>query len=102
RIEWVWKRVLESPDTKVFGYLAERKGHAEGYVVYIQKAEQPFGYELHLRDLVALTPEATRRLLTLLGDHRSVSRSTLYLGGPADPVLLHLAEQEWKIDLRWD
>jgi len=40
--------------------------------------------------------------MALLGDHRSVSKSTVWIGGATDALQLHLDEQEATIDKRWE
>jgi predicted acetyltransferase len=59
--------------------------------------------EIGVRDFVALTPGASRRLLTLLGDHRSVVREITWPGQLIDPVLCLLPELDVKIERpeRW-
>ena len=62
-----------------------------------------WGETLKVADIVALTPAAGRRLLTLLADHRSMIETMRLPGGPNDPLLFLLAEQKqkvgWSLDL---
>ena len=68
-------------------------------MVFSQKGNQSslHGHELEVIDLVALTAEAGRRLLTLLVDHRSTAKYVSWCGAPADPLLCLLAEQPCEI-----
>lgn len=103
RIEWSWARVLSAPDgSLVHAYVAERDGEIEGYLAYVQRPLVPIRYEIHVKDLVALTRDAATSLLSFLGDHRSIVPSVLYHGAPADPLLLLPEEQEWSVETRWD
>lgn len=43
--------------------------------------------ELQVSDLGATTGRAARRLLTFLGDHRSLAGDAFWYGSPADPIL---------------
>jgi len=58
---------------------------------------------LVVRDFVALTPRAARRLWSLLGSHGTIMK-TIYWAGPAvEPLLCHLPEQQATIEKaeRW-
>ena len=57
---------------KPFCYVAGSEAEPEGYLIYRQKAGKD-GYDLLVRDLVALTPAALERIWTFLADHRSLS-----------------------------
>ena len=62
-----------------------------------------WGEALKVSDIVALTPAAGRRLLTLLADHRSMIETMRLPGGPNDTLLFLMAEQKqkvsWSLDL---
>ncbi len=97
RSELMWHRVLNSSTEVVNTYIVERDGAPEGYVVYRQSQEGNGPRNIAVEDLVALTPDAGRRLLTFLGDHRSVVDNVLWMGSPAEPLLLHLTNQDYKV-----
>ena len=48
---------------------------------------------------MALTPRAARRLLSFLGDHRSLAREVCWSGSPSDPLLLLFEEQSYGVKL---
>ncbi len=103
RIDWGWRRVLESPDHAVRAHVVDaprRKGLA-GYVVTVRVPVKHVACDLVVRDLVALTPEVQRRLLTFLGDHRSIAPSTLLWLGPADATFMLPTEQERQLEFDW-
>jgi predicted acetyltransferase len=106
RSEWLWLRIFDPPSwqPKVEGYLAERDGNVEGYTVFAQKETDTLrhAHELELVDLVTLTADAARRLLTFLADHRSMAETVLWYGAPAEPMLYLLAEQTGTIAHRMD
>jgi predicted acetyltransferase len=102
RSAWLWKRVFEPRGQKTYGYIVERDGVAEGYVVFLQEKEGLYTYDLVVTDLVVKTADAARRILTLFADHRSVARNLKVRGGAAPPLLYLLAEQRIEITERLD
>ena len=106
RSDWVWQRILNPPAwaKPVEVYLVERDGTAEGYTVVAQKEGTALSHlnHLELSDVVALTQEAGRRLLTFFADHRSMAEDITWSGPPVDPWLFPLAEQTAKIVRRLD
>ncbi len=101
----IWQRVLDPlPDgTPVRAHLVGDPGTPVGYVVHVQRGGRGEPIELIVRDLVALTPAAARRILTFLGDHRSVVREVTWCGPLIEPLLCHLPELEQRIERieRW-
>lgn len=87
-----WARILPEADGAVHRFVVEGRDGLEGYVSFTQRGSSDGG-DIRCRDLVALTPTAARRLLTLFADHRSQVRSVHWQGAPADPLLYVLAEQ---------
>ncbi len=106
RSAWCWRRIFDPPPCKprAHGYLVERDNRVEGYTVFAQKTGEttPPSHQLELADLVVLTPDAGRRLLTFFADHRSMASTITWCGAPADPLLYLPAEQEAKIIDRID
>jgi predicted acetyltransferase len=102
RSAWLWKRVFEPRGQKTYGYIVERDGVAEGYVVFLQEKEGYYTYDLVVTDLVVKTVDAARRMLTLFADHRSAARNLKVRGGAAPPLLYLPAEQAFKIAERLD
>lgn len=88
RSAWAWHRILELGAPAVFAVEG-------GYTVVGHRPVEgaPTLQDVHLRDLVALTPAAGRRLFTLLADLRSTVRYIEWNGGPVEPLLALLAEQ---------
>ena len=98
RGELFWQRLREGGESVVSQYLVERDGVPEGYVTYVQR--QPPGERernIVAHDLVALTADAGRRLLSFLADHRSTVDNVVWPGSPSEPLLLHLPNQEYKV-----
>ncbi len=106
RSPWSWQRILDPPpwNKKTHGFLVTREGRVEGYVVYTQQAGDTLenSHRLDATDLVVLTADAGRRLLTFFADHRSMVENVTFRGSPADPLLYLLAEQECTIASRID
>lgn len=71
---YLWNRVTHPRGETAYGYLVEGSAGVEGYV-YLSRRLQPqsLRQELSLTDLIALTPAAGRRLLSFMGDHRSLA-----------------------------
>ena len=90
RPDFYWRRILEQPEKPTYTFVATRGGVAEGYVIF---GHAVWGEPLAVRDLVALTPEAGRRLLTILADHRSVIDTVRFPAAPNDPLLFLMPEQ---------
>jgi predicted acetyltransferase len=90
RPEFFWPTLLAPEEKPSYAFAVLRDGAPEGYLV-LQHAT--WGEPLVVRDIVALSPAAGRRLLTLLADHRSVLEKARLPGGPHDPLLFLLPEQ---------
>jgi predicted acetyltransferase len=100
RPEFYWKQFLEPKEKRSYKFIVRRDGVPEGYVVFFHAT---WNEPLQVRDIVALTPAAGRRLLTLLADHRSVIETMRMPGGPNDALLFLMGEQKqkvgWSLDL---
>ncbi len=104
RTEWFWKRVLSTKDEPRETTLALRGGRPEGYVVCaLRESKAGRFFDLAVRDFVATTPAAARRLLTHLSDQRSVCDAILGTGSPADLIHLLADEQHLEVERakRW-
>jgi predicted acetyltransferase len=100
---YVWSRVRAPRVGMAHGYLVEGASGVEGYVYLVRKQTVGFKQEMIASDLVANTPAAARRLLSFLGDHRSLATEVSWFGGADDPLLLLLREQTYsvKLDMQW-
>ncbi|MBK9710235.1 MAG: GNAT family N-acetyltransferase [Kouleothrix sp.] len=100
RHEFIWQALHHSKKHAVHRYLVSRDGRAEGYIAFTQAGRQD---PLNVRDICALTPDAGRRLLTLLADHRTMVERITWSGAPNDLLLFLMPESkhkvEWAIDL---
>ena len=94
RPDALWRRILAPSDKPGYIFVALRDGAPEGYVAFLHAA---WGEPLVVRDLVALTPAAGRRLLTVLADHRSIIDTARLPAGPHDPLLFQMPEQRQKL-----
>jgi predicted acetyltransferase len=100
---YVWSRVRAPRAGTAHGYLVEGKAGVEGYVYLVRKVLTGWNQELIASDLVASTPAAARRLLSFVGDHRSLATEFSWFGGGDDPLLMLLREQTYsvKLDMHW-
>jgi predicted acetyltransferase len=100
RPAFYWEDILDPKDKRTYKFIVQRDGVPEGYVVF---SHASWGESLRVSDIVALTPAAGRRLLTLLADHRSMIETMRLPGGPNDTLLFLMAEQKqklgWALDL---
>jgi len=96
RNEYMWGRVMRAHDTVLNAYMVERDGAPEGYIVYHQEQD---GQDRNVvaRDLVALTPDAGRALLSFLAAHRSTVDNLVWTGAPADPLFFHMPNQDYTV-----
>lgn len=79
---YIWNRITQPRGEIAYGFLVEGQAGVEGYVYLTRRrAPQGFKQELSLTDLVALTPAAGRRLLSFIGDHRSLATEVVWRGG---------------------
>ena len=105
RGEPMWQRLADPllDGADVQGYLAGPEGAPEGYVLFVQRGSAIGPMEIAVRDFVALTAGAGRRLLTLLADHRSVVKEIAWPGQLNDPVLCLIPELDMRIEKpeRW-
>ena len=89
RPDWMWPYRLAPRDKTSFRYLIMRNGTPEGCVAfYVGGRSDP----LVITDCVVLTPEAGRRVLTLLTDYHSILENAVWNGGPLDPLVYLLRE----------
>ena len=99
RPEFYWNSILEPKDKRVYSFIVQHDGVPEGYVIFSHAA---WGETLKVSDIVALTPAAGRRLLTLLADHRSMTETMRLPGGPNDTLLFLMPEQKQKVGASLD
>ncbi|HET7505683.1 MAG TPA: GNAT family N-acetyltransferase, partial [Kofleriaceae bacterium] len=86
RTAYLWSRVLGPVNAKVHAYVIKTGDDVEGFVAFSQKdvAVNP-RYELTVRDFLAPTARAGRRILRLLADHRSMADHAILYGAPSEP-----------------
>lgn len=100
RSEVLYRRATEFRREPGRGFVVLRDGEIEGYTYLVTPPGDPHHAVLRVPDLVAVTPAALRRLLTLIADHRTTRESMTIFTGPADPLLLHLAEGHYTLTAR--
>jgi len=100
RTPLLWLRITEPwHGRRRTGYVVERDGALEGYC-YVARRQKPGGrQELEVADLAAETPQAATRLLSFLGDHRSLADEAIWHGGPDDPLLLLVREPRYRLEI---
>lgn len=94
----IWHQLAHPTSGRTYAYLVGPDDAPEGYVLFAHAPTKGvWDYDVYVHDLVALTPAAHRRLLTLLADHRSQSGNVRWIGPPADPRLLLFPEPEYRV-----
>lgn len=103
RSDYFWReRILGSNFGDPHAYVVRRDDAVEGYCVFDQSgSDRPIPYDLRMRDLVALTPAAARRLWTFFADHRSFARDVRWAGAPTDPAFFGFGDPVWKTADSW-
>ncbi len=93
RSDWYWARVFrqiagDGAGNLVYAYLLEGPAGPEGYVIYTQPSGGSRRYRLKVRDWVAATPAARRRLLGFFAAHRTLADQVELHAAPNDPLLV--------------
>lgn len=87
----LWSRIEKPLGKEAEPYVVHTAdGTIEGYLFLRRNPGTSPGsdrMELQVSDLGATTGRAARRLLTFLGDHRSLAGDAFWYGSPADPIL---------------
>lgn len=97
---YIWRRVREMQNEVVRGFMVEREGRPEGYVYFVQKkAARHDPFNLAATDVVAISPQAGRRLLAFFNDFRTTGREIIWHGGLDDPLLALMTEQAYQVRL---
>jgi predicted acetyltransferase len=99
RTPYFWTRIHEPFGEDARAFLVEGDEEPEGYAIvsYRPSASPLAPSDIPVRDAVARTPRAARRILRLLADHRSVARTASIAGGPGDPLLGHMVEPRLEV-----
>lgn len=100
----IWQRVLyQGEGESVQASIVGAEGDAQGYAIYTLDRKES-GYDIRLRDLVALSPAAYRRLLLFFLDFRSIAHDLHWFGPPTEPFLCLTEEQQYNqtsVQERW-
>lgn len=96
-----WNRNLDDSQGAVSRYIVEGSSGIEGYVIFCQKRDRAWKYNIEVRDMVVTSAQAGRRIWSLLGDHKSFGLDVTFVAGPAHPMLTFLREQEWERRRYW-
>jgi predicted acetyltransferase len=99
RTQYFWQRLLVPLGEEARTLLVDGDAGPEGYAILgYRPTPSPLApNELTVRDAVARTPAAARRILRLLADHRSVARTATLASGPGDPLLLVAREERLEV-----
>jgi predicted acetyltransferase len=104
RTPWLWRRILDPMKGEVTCFKVSRRGKAEGYIAWSGSWRTGrMKLDLSIKDFVALTPAAARRMWALIADHRSVGGNVSFADAPGAPSLRVLRDPSYSIDrmLTW-
>ena len=108
RSEWFWRRQVDPLNGESRAvYAVREQGAITGYTTLRRRwqvaGHNSMGHDVLCREMVAETPAALRRLLTLIADDRSLGQHLLITGPPNSVDAMLLVEQSATVDmqLRW-
>ncbi len=97
----LWNRVFEPYKQEASqSYLVEGERGPEGYVVYYRTPREAMGQDMYA-NVVALTADAARRIVTFIADHRSFIRTFNWTGPVGDPLNFVLSEPRGTVRMSW-
>lgn len=96
---YVWQRVRNDRFERVLGYVVIEDGVVAGYVFFTQPKQRGdhLFMEAQVQCLAARTERTRRRLLTLLGDLRSLTDDVFFYGAAHDERLAGVEERRYRI-----
>lgn len=107
RTEFMWERIVNPRGNATKCFVVERvgqergggsEGAIEGYLyLWMERLAGTNTRLIHITDMQASTPEAGRRLLGFIADHRSLNHEAEWFAGPVHPLLTLLGEQHYDI-----
>ena len=105
RTAGLWQRLTHPYDGKATTtYLVGDRDKPTGFVI-LKSGSRELGVPqpLTATDIAATTPQAMRRLLTLIRDHRSMTDRFQWFGAPNDPLIFYADEQRTQVlqQMRW-
>ncbi len=92
-----WERVRKEGDQQAQGFVVCNGAQIEGYAYVLTKADAQGRHHLWVRDVVAITPAAVRRLLTFFADYRTTRGDIILRAGYGDPLLMPLREAQYTL-----
>ncbi|HTM23239.1 MAG TPA: GNAT family N-acetyltransferase [Kofleriaceae bacterium] len=99
RTPFIWRRILDPIKGEGTCLRVHRGGRTEGYVVFSGNWKSGrMKLDLTIRDFVALSPDAARRLWALIGDHRSIGGDVTFPDAPGAPSLRVLRDPVHSVD----
>jgi predicted acetyltransferase len=103
RNDYLWNRVLRPKGEPPRAITITGTGGIEGYVVLSKVPREGSKANFACLDVCALTPAAGRRILSIFADHKSLAHEFTWYGGPDDPLMCLLREQdvEMEADTFW-
>ena len=99
RSNGMWERLFFFRDKMSYAYLIGDQENPQGSLVYYHGELNDHGYfDLHVRDMVAVTPQAAETLWSFFYGHRSMSDAVFWCGPANDPLLGLPGEAPFRVD----
>ena len=98
RNEYMWRKIFKPKGEPPRAYKILNGDRIEGYVVLSKQLREGNKADFNVLDMASLTSAAGRRILTLFADHKSLANEFIWWGGPDDPLMYQLREQEADIE----
>jgi len=97
RGSYAWRRVFQPREGRARAYVVLGDGGPEGYVAFYSSPYVDRRNELVVTDMIAATPAARGRILTLIADHASLATHVQWHGEAADDWIGSLPDQRYEI-----
>ncbi len=99
RTPWLWRRIVDPLKGDTTCFRVHRAGKTEGYMAVAGNwTGARTRLDLSIRDMVALTPGASRRLWSMIADHRSMGGDVTFADAPGAPALRALRDPVYTVD----
>jgi predicted acetyltransferase len=90
---YIWSRIYKPQGEPPVALKVTRGGRIEGYLFLSKTIRDRNRADFPVLDVVALTPAAGRRILTIMADHKSLANDMVIYSSPFDPMWGLLREQ---------
>ena len=96
---YCWARAGSRRGQPAIGHVVEEDGAITGYLFHFEQThpDSPIHRDVSVQDMASSTDRARRRLLTLLGDTRSLADRVVWFGPAHDARLFGIEERRYEV-----